>query len=165
MTARAPVVLKTAVLLDSVQIKLKILYILNDVLYIYTYNLKKTVLSSNYWHIGGNRLPLLTKNALMKRCQKFWAAPPPSFEQNLKEQQFFLVKPSLRLNKIISNRWWEMQKRQKKIEIVRRCDRLLFMTTGSLPQLDGVGWLFMILTKFSKSQREWNLGLIDHTHV
>ena len=43
----------------------------------HVYNLKK---SSNYWHFGGNRLHLLTKNALMKRCQKNWAGPsPPSF--------------------------------------------------------------------------------------
>ena len=29
-----------------------------------------------FWHLGGNRLLLLTKNALMKRCQKIWAGPP-----------------------------------------------------------------------------------------
>ena len=40
----------------------------------HVYNLKK---SSNYWHFGGNRLHLLTKNALMKRCQKNWAGPSP----------------------------------------------------------------------------------------
>ena len=50
----------------------------------------KNSLKFKYWHFGGNRLLLLTKNALMKRCQKIWAGPcPPSFGQNPKEQQFF----------------------------------------------------------------------------
>ena len=48
----------------KVNLELKRLYILYNILYIY--NLK-TVLSSNYWHFGGNRLLLLTKNAVMKR--------------------------------------------------------------------------------------------------
>ena len=43
---------------------------------LYINNLK-TVESSNCWHVGGNRLLLLTKNALMKRWQKIWAGPPP----------------------------------------------------------------------------------------
>ena len=38
--------------------------------------------------IGGKRLLLLTKNALLKRWQKIWALPP-SFGQNPKEQQLF----------------------------------------------------------------------------
>ena len=31
---------------------------------------------SNYWHFGGTRLLLLTKDALIKWYQKIWAAPP-----------------------------------------------------------------------------------------
>ena len=42
----------------------------------HVYNLK-TAESSNYWHFRGNRLLLLTKNALMKRCQKFGQGPLP----------------------------------------------------------------------------------------
>ena len=58
----------------------------------------KTVESSNYWHFGGNKLLLLTKNALVKRCQKIWAgSSPPSLGQNPKEQQFFLRRPPLRI--------------------------------------------------------------------
>ena len=34
-------------------------------------------LCSNYFHFGGNRLLLLTKNALKKRCQKIWVGPSP----------------------------------------------------------------------------------------
>ena len=37
----------------------------------------------------------MTKNALLKRWQKFWAGPSPSFGQNPKEQQFFFGNPSL----------------------------------------------------------------------
>ena len=38
-----------------------------------------------FWNFGGYRLLLLTKNALMKRWQKFGQSPPPSFGQNPKE--------------------------------------------------------------------------------
>ena len=55
----------------------------------------KTVESSNYWHFGGNKLLLLTKNAHMKRCQKIGQGPPPpSFGKNPKEQLFFFGSPS-----------------------------------------------------------------------
>ena len=40
----------------------------------------------------GNRLLLLTKNALMKSGQKIWAGPPPSYS---KEQLLFFGKLSL----------------------------------------------------------------------
>ena len=40
-----------------------------------------------------NGLLLLAKNTLVKRCQKIWAGPPPSFGQKPKEQQFFLRRP------------------------------------------------------------------------
>ena len=54
------------------------------------YTTQKTVLSSNYWHFGGNRLLLLTKNALMKSDKKLARAlPSPSFEQNKKSSIFF----------------------------------------------------------------------------
>ena len=45
---------------------------------LYTNNLK-TVQSSNCWHVGGNRLLLLTKNALLKIVPKLraGASPPP----------------------------------------------------------------------------------------
>ena len=33
--------------------------------------------SSNYWHFRGNGFLLLTKNAVMKRWQKFGQGPPP----------------------------------------------------------------------------------------
>ena len=29
-----------------------------------------------FWHLGGNRLLLLAKNAVMKKCQKFGKSPP-----------------------------------------------------------------------------------------
>ena len=41
----------------------------------YAYNLKNSLKD---WHFEGNRLLLLTKNALMKRCQKIWAGPSPA---------------------------------------------------------------------------------------
>ena len=56
-------------------------------------NLKNSL---QYWHFGGNRLLLLTKNTLMKRWQKSrQGPPPPSFGQNPKEQRHFFVKSSL----------------------------------------------------------------------
>ena len=45
-------------------------------------------------HFGGNRLLLLTKNAIMKRCQKSGQGQP-SFGKNPKEQQLFFGMPSL----------------------------------------------------------------------
>ena len=63
----------------------------------HVYNLK-TAQSSKYWHVGGNRLLLLTKNALMKSGQTNWAGPsPPSLGQNPKEQLLIFVKASLTL--------------------------------------------------------------------
>ena len=58
----------------------------------------KKIQSFNYWHFGGNRLLLLTKNALIKGDKKFGQGPPPphpSFAQNPKEQQFFFVRTPL----------------------------------------------------------------------
>ena len=56
------------------------------------YTTYKTVLSSNYWHFGGNWLLLSTKSALMKRLQKIWAgpsSPPPLIWTKSKRTAFF----------------------------------------------------------------------------
>ena len=53
------------------------------------YTTLKTFQSSNYWHFGGNRLLLLTKNVIMKSGQGRALPLPPSFGQNPKEQLFF----------------------------------------------------------------------------
>ena len=49
----------------------------------------KTLKSLNYWHFGGKRLLLLTKNTPMKRSKKIGQGPPPSFGQNPNKQQLF----------------------------------------------------------------------------
>ena len=66
---------------------LKILHILYNMLY--TNNLK-TVQSSNCWHVGGNRLLLLTKNALLKIVPTLRAgASPPPPARNARKKTFF----------------------------------------------------------------------------
>ena len=70
---------------------LKVSLELKNTIWYTIYIQPKTVQSSKNWHFGGNRLLLLTKN-----CQEIWeGSSPPSFGQNLKEQQFFLRIPSL----------------------------------------------------------------------
>ena len=52
-------------------------------------------LCSNYWHLGGNRLLLLPKNAQKKRCQKIWAGPPPLIWTKSKRTTVFFGMSSL----------------------------------------------------------------------
>ena len=61
----------------KVSLELKTRYILYNILHIL--------------HIGLNRLLLLTENAFMKRCQKFWArhSPPPLIWTKSKRTVFF----------------------------------------------------------------------------
>ena len=49
----------------------------------HVYNLKNSF-KTNYWHFGGNRLLLLTKNENLTK--NLGRALPPSFGQNPKEQ-------------------------------------------------------------------------------
>ena len=43
-----------------------------------------------HWHFGFNKLLLLTKKSLMKRCQKIWVGPnPPHLNKIQKNSSFF----------------------------------------------------------------------------
>ena len=95
------------------------------ILALWVYNLK-TVYGSNYWHFGGNSLHLLTKYALMKRWQKIWAGPSPSFGQNPKEQQFFRETIPLKIE-------------QRECSALRNMIKMM-MTVISMIEAPSLGW-------------------------
>ena len=107
----------------------------------YIYNLQNSK-KINYWHFGGKRLLLLTKNTLMKSCRNIWAGPSSPHLDKTKSGS-----PTLLLMEVLKSGGDPVWTKPKK--------RLFFLRRASLAHLVCIVLLVGLGTKWILKTNIW----------